>query len=1202
MIHLTELNYWSTILYILLTSFHYSDCLIRTSQQGIEADLPGEALNGISVTQTPRPLTPDVRDTGQAAYYGQSNGHPAYLPQHPSSDGHYGLEDPVDGFSPLPRIRTNRKLCDLGQPEAMLQGPRSSTRGSFDSALTQRMLDCKPFIPGFKRTGKDLDPVKPSSDQTNEAGQPVDRLEKLAKPSNMKVLNEVKPIMETEASTDFDYAIDPNHLRSIHDFLFKSMKIGPNSRVVDDKVAEPSGHPAGFLLELVTRSKQGSPDPRPKDPRVAAPENPELARDGTPAFSPPESSSKLDITSQQRPSALSQIENTKTWRPKARQKRIKKQQAKSESTGLNDTAEKVKPSDKRDKSPLHVYETEYPTLTSLSEGRSPDQLGKSSNGRIPDHKKYEENGSDQTVAPPENLHHASKGSGTPREPLPDLSNVSRRKVIQEKGTPNERLSQSPRQTKTRGSGPSRESLNILDQKDRSVTEKTLSLLGIEEPELRKPAAEKKTLPGTPRKGKKQNALAGLSQQAKKVDAQGAPGEQTGNQIKAAAKDGKDKLPKISAKTPLSADGEPIKNLQKTDHNSNTNSESAPSLLQPQGSLSMQLDKMEPGSSPPKANEVSPADTLVTSAAKTVPQRDQPQDPVKGAQATEILDTQGRETIKQRTPQSNLEKKKESLAVGEETVKSTQAKVPGIPQRLDQSKHSSPSKPDTLPAESAPPSTTGLNTSPPSKIDPSSSSESDLDRISDPSSVPQDSTALTQTNRQIQIPKDTSPLHTIPPKTEQPGTLKLRGSTSSRVRKGRNTVPPDLPPVKRNRKINHDAIIPLESAFGDLKDEEGEIENGKAVPPSSLKKKSRAGVNVNGISALEKRMRVTNSEAHFHLGFLDEDGYKTLLAFWERDKDGYKKAEIRIRDSIGTFEGTRRMITLRRQILKHTISRQWQKIRYRWFGERRMGATDARGFEIPYGISSEPAQVQDIPKSTALKLARREDWEDDSPIEMIWGAEETQRQVKMRLYLAQRTNPYFWWEDYSLDAHSKFFGLDVLTIIKVGDALQFGSQFLLPRGYGRMTIDSAYAQLLRVMTDTNRPLPWIESSERAWLQRFLGDLYTQRLQKLSVLISQSRVEMNPLSIDILAEKVDPNFVRGSHSQLGEELAWVDKGLPLNELINKIKARKSDLVHHNRFILPQSNYYYPINGWELKDLMVTNAQFFWNSIKKVAGKWM
>ncbi|KAI9610628.1 hypothetical protein H4Q26_006775 [Puccinia striiformis f. sp. tritici PST-130] len=657
--------------------------LIRTSQQGIEADLPGEALNGISVTQTPRPFTPDVRDTGQAAYYGQSNGHPAYLSQHPSSDGHYGLEDPVDGFSPLPRIRTNRKAVRSRPAGSDATGPRSSTRGSFDSALTQRMLDCKPFIP---------------------AGQPVDRLEKLAKPSNMKVLNEVKPIMETEASTDFDYAIDPNHLRSIHDFLFKSMKIGPNSRVVDDKVAEPSGHPA------------------------------ELARDGTPAFSPPESSSKLDITSQQRPSALSQIENTKTWRPKARQKRIKKQQAKSESTGLNDTAEKVKPSDKRDKSPLHVYETEYPTLTSLSEGRSPDQLGKSSNGRIPDHKKYEENGSDQTVAPPENLHHASKGSGTPREPLPDY-------LIQKQG-----------------SGPSRESLNILDQKDRSVTEKTLSLLGIEEPELRKPAAERRP-----------------SQ---------APPAKTGNQIKAAAKDGKDKLPKISAKTPLSADGEPIKNLQKTDHNSNTNSESAPSLLQPQGSLSMQLDKMEPGSSPPKANEVSPADTLVTSAAKT-----------------------GRETIKQRTPQSNLEKKKESLAVGEETVKSTQAKVPGIPQRLDQSKHSSPSKPDTLPAESAPPSTTGLNTSPPSKIDPSSSSESDLDRISDPQS------------------------------NLDPETAWINFLESSQ---GAEYRPPDLPPVKRNRKINHDAIIPLESAFGDLKDEEGEIENGKAVPPSSLKKRVELG--------------------------------------------------------------------------------------------------------------------------------------------------------------------------------------------------------------------------------------------------------------------------------------------------------------------------------------------------------------------------
>ncbi|KAI9610627.1 hypothetical protein H4Q26_006774 [Puccinia striiformis f. sp. tritici PST-130] len=246
-----------------------------------------------------------------------------------------------------------------------------------------------------------------------------------------------------------------------------------------------------------------------------------------------------------------------------------------------------------------------------------------------------------------------------------------------------------------------------------------------------------------------------------------------------------------------------------------------------------------------------------------------------------------------------------------------------------------------------------------------------------------------------------------------------------------------------------------------------------------------------------------------------------------------------------------------------------------FGERRMGATDARGFEIPYGISSEPAQVQDIPKSTALKLARREDWEDDSPIEMIWGAEETQRQVKMRLYLAQRTNPYFWWEDYSLDAHSKFFGLDVLTIIKVGTPYNSISILAPSRVWKN--------------DDRQRLCPITASHDRHKSTASMDRIFRT-------------VEMNPLSIDILAEKVDPNFVRGTHSQLGEELAWVDKGLPLNELINKIKARKSDLVHHNRFILPQSNYYYPINGWELKDLMVTNAQFFWNSIKKVAGKWM
>ncbi|KNZ62845.1 hypothetical protein VP01_1216g3 [Puccinia sorghi] len=78
--------------------------------------------------------------------------------------------------------------------------------------------------------------------------------------------------------------------------------------------------------------------------------------------------------------------------------------------------------------------------------------------------------------------------------------------------------------------------------------------------------------------------------------------------------------------------------------------------------------------------------------------------------------------------------------------------------------------------------------------------------------------------------------------------------------------------------------------------------------------------------------------------------------------------------------------------------------------------------------------------------------------LVYSESEALRRLKLNSYLANVAYPLHWWpEDFSKDCRQ--FGPDPLTILKVGDALQFGSRNLIPD-----------APLL----------PWRESPERAWL--------------------------------------------------------------------------------------------------------------------------
>ncbi|KAA1080097.1 hypothetical protein PGT21_001931 [Puccinia graminis f. sp. tritici] len=118
----------------------------------------------------------------------------------------------------------------------------------------------------------------------------------------------------------------------------------------------------------------------------------------------------------------------------------------------------------------------------------------------------------------------------------------------------------------------------------------------------------------------------------------------------------------------------------------------------------------------------------------------------------------------------------------------------------------------------------------------------------------------------------------------------------------------------------------------------------------------------------------------------------------------------------------------------------------------------------------------------------------------------------------------WWRSVGLESSIKEFGLDLLIILKIGNSLQFGSMYFVENSESTIPLEKAYSTIIDIMI-SKRNFPWIESPERAWLYRFCGSFYQDRLRELSHLVFSKHVTIQD-------EMKGPS---------GFELIWCDLGL-------------------------------------------------------------
>ncbi|KAA1099956.1 hypothetical protein PGT21_026377 [Puccinia graminis f. sp. tritici] len=267
--------------------------------------------------------------------------------------------------------------------------------------------------------------------------------------------------------------------------------------------------------------------------------------------------------------------------------------------------------------------------------------------------------------------------------------------------------------------------------------------------------------------------------------------------------------------------------------------------------------------------------------------------------------------------------------------------------------------------------------------------------------------------------------------------------------------------------------------------------------------------------------------------LDPPMFQILLEDWKKNVRAFHQAKRPIEEMIGPFEGRRRWLTLEKWLYKHDAANKW-KLEREEFRNQKIEEKVMDMIEEHYGISDSPFNFHNIPSDKSDLVSKLPE-SAMAVLTRVVGLKASVRRNKLKFYLMNRHDSPKWWEEFHLEEESDRFGLDVLTIIKVGDALHFGSEnwiHELKRKPAKANL--SYTRMIQVFSNEDKALsiPWIESAEREWLNRLPGNLYQERLENLSSFIQDL----------------------GDSNKLGLELLCLNNGLSLERLLMGIKDRK------------------------------------------------
>jgi hypothetical protein len=291
------------------------------------------------------------------------------------------------------------------------------------------------------------------------------------------------------------------------------------------------------------------------------------------------------------------------------------------------------------------------------------------------------------------------------------------------------------------------------------------------------------------------------------------------------------------------------------------------------------------------------------------------------------------------------------------------------------------------------------------------------------------------------------------------------------------------------------------------------------------------------------LNLANKASHVGIHTQTDPHFDLDKRFCSLDEPKLSMITENVYKAIGHEEGTRRLEALASFLSRYWVSQRWKALKEELCKSGFVALIPAHSFEIIYGLSVEPRYITEIPFETnaLIKLWVRM-WKYDpvDQLNKIYGDNnEVQKKIQIVKFLDEiphATNQ--WWKLYEVEEKSRIYGFDILKVLKVGEALQLGSDSFVVDHPGRMTPEKAYSTILEIIGDS-KPLTWMESPERYFLFTLPHSLYPKRLRELSQFIFSKR----------LSNKPDPKLTSGC------ELIWVDLGLDTHQMPNVADLRKT-----------------------------------------------
>ncbi|KAI7940328.1 hypothetical protein MJO28_013980 [Puccinia striiformis f. sp. tritici] len=281
------------------------------------------------------------------------------------------------------------------------------------------------------------------------------------------------------------------------------------------------------------------------------------------------------------------------------------------------------------------------------------------------------------------------------------------------------------------------------------------------------------------------------------------------------------------------------------------------------------------------------------------------------------------------------------------------------------------------------------------------------------------------------------------------------------------------------------------------------------------------------------LNLDHKTSHFGISPMYHQGtdlYERFLIM-HIEKKKFNKIVKSIYNIIGKHEGARRLEAFCRYLRDHTTARNYALKRSTWFRGGLKEIHQVAYLELQLGLSDLPeSQTQVNPWPIPFGTKKEEEHLKEF-LSKICGRTDAEKKLELREYLKKLPYPSNWWLNIGLESAIKRFGIDVLKIMKIGNALQFGSKDFVGDALikNRVPIEDAFTTILDIMTEPSS-LPWIESAERAWLYNFCGRFYQDRLQQLSHLAVSRK----------LTKQI------GKTNTTGWALVWCDLGLKISEV--------------------------------------------------------